>query len=62
MPMAKCPTCKKDVSKHQKAWKYGQFNVKAYTCECGTTFREYTLKGKHSFTLKKKKGKGFVKA
>jgi hypothetical protein len=25
-------------------------------------FREYTLKGKHSFTLKVKKGKGFVKA
>jgi hypothetical protein len=60
--MVKCPACKKEFEKHKKAWKYGQFDVKTYTCECGTDFREYTLKGKHSFTLKKKIGKGFVKA
>jgi len=61
--MVKCPACKKEFDKHKKSWKYGQFDVKAYTCECGTDFREYTLKGKHSFFLKKsKKDKRFVKA
>ncbi len=62
--MVKCPECKKECRKQKKAWKYGQFDVKAYTCECGTDFREYNLRGKHSFTLKYKKGedKGYVKA
>jgi len=60
--MVKCPACKKEFEKHKKTWKYGQFDVKAYTCECETDFRGYTLKGKHSFTLQKKKGKKFVEA
>jgi hypothetical protein len=60
--MVKCPTCKKEFEKHKKAWKYGHFDVKAYTCECGTDFREYTSKGRYSFTLKRKKGKEWVKA
>ena len=60
--MAKCPACKKEFEEHTEAWKFGQFDVKAYTCECGTGFREYHLKGKHSFTLKISEGKGFVKA
>jgi len=54
--MVKCPNCKREVTK------YGQFTVQAYSCDCGTDFREYTKAGKHSFTLKLKKGKGFVKA
>lgn len=60
--MAKCPACKKELEKPKKAWKFSHYDVKAYTCGCGTDFREYTMKGKRSFMLKKKKGKGFVKA
>jgi hypothetical protein len=60
--MVKCPNCKKEHSKPRKTWKYGPFTVQAYSCDCGTDFREYTKAGKHSFTLKLKKGKGFVKA
>jgi hypothetical protein len=60
--MAKCPDCKKDIHKPKKSWNYGQFKVQAYSCECGTDFRDYSKDGKHSFTLKHKKGKGFVKA
>jgi len=60
--MVKCPNCKGEVRKPKKTWKYGQFTVEAYSCECGTDFREYTKAGKHSFTLKLKKGKGFLKA
>lgn len=48
--------------KPKKSWTYGLFKVQAYSCDCGTDFREYTKAGKHSFTLKLKKGKGFVKA
>jgi hypothetical protein len=52
------------VGKPDKTWKYGVFTVNAYTCgKCQTQFREYFSKtGKHSFTLKLKKGKGYVKA
>jgi hypothetical protein len=60
--MAKCPDCKKEVSKPMKSWSYGIFKVEAYSCECGTVFREYTKDGKHVFTLKHKKGKRFAKA
>ena len=60
--MAKCPNCEKEIEKPAKTWTYGQFTVQAYACNCGTRFREYTTNGKHSFTLKLQKGKGFVKA
>jgi hypothetical protein len=60
--MVKCPECKKEVARAKKAWNYGQFKVNVYLCECGTIFRDYCREGKHSFTLKFKKGKGFVKA
>lgn len=60
--MTKCPDCKKEISKPEKSWKYGQFKVEVFSCECGTQFRDYSKEGKHSFTLKAKKGKGFIKA
>jgi len=61
--MVKCPNCKKEVSKPKKTWTYGRFAVQAYSCgNCGTEFREYMQAGKHSFTLKLKKGKGYIKA
>jgi len=60
--MVKCPNCRKEHSKPKKIWTYGQFAVQAFSCSCGTDFREYTRKGKHSFALKLKKGKGFVRA
>jgi len=62
MFMVKCPNCKKEVNTPEKTWTYGQFTVQAYSCGCGTEFREYTKDGKHSFTLKLEKGRGFVKA
>jgi len=61
--MVKCPNCKKEQAKPKKTWKYGAFTVQAYTCgNCKTDFREYMRAGKHSFTLKLKKGKGYIKA
>jgi hypothetical protein len=51
--MVKCPACKREFDKSKKSWDYGQFRVDAYSCECGTDLREYSLKGKHSFFLKK---------
>ena len=61
--MAKCPRCGRIVDKPAKKWKYGQFDVDAYTCsDCDTKFREYKTNGKHSFTLKLQKGKGYRKA
>jgi len=60
--MVECPNCKKELTKPKKSWSYGQFIVQAYSCNCGTRFREYTKDGKHSFTLKLEKGRGFVKA
>ena len=59
--MVKCPNCKKEVNAPEKTWVYGQFAVQVYSCDCGTKFREYTKDGKHSFMLKLRKGKGFVK-
>lgn len=60
--MVKCPACRKEVGEAKKAWKYGRFQVQAYACECGTDFREYTYKERHSFMLKKgKKDKKWVK-
>ena len=53
--MVKCPDCKKEFDKRAKMWNYGQFKVEAYACECGTDLREYSIKGKHSFFLKKSK-------
>jgi hypothetical protein len=61
--MAKCPNCKKELTKPKKSWTYGIFKVQAYSCYCGTDFREYSKNGKHSFTLKKlQKEKGYIKA
>jgi len=61
--MAKCPTCKKEVTNPDKKWKYGRFTVHAFTCNnCKTQFRDYLDKnGKLSFTLKLQKGKGYIK-
>jgi hypothetical protein len=60
--MAKCPKCRKEVAGPSKKWKYSKFSVELFECVCGTKFREYARNGKHSFTLKFEKGKGFVKA
>jgi len=61
--MVNCPDCGKEVTKPAKTWKYGRFMAHAYLCgNCGTQFREYTRNGKHSFTLKLQKGRGYVKA
>lgn len=60
--MPKCPVCGKTIQKETKAWKYGRFDVKGYDCECGADFRDYYIGEKFKFTLKKEKGKGFVKA
>jgi len=60
--MTRCPGCKKELSKSKKTWQYGPFVVEAYECDCGTHFRDYSREGKHSFSLKLKKGKGYVKA
>ena len=63
MLMSKCPYCKREVLKAKKTWKYGIFEVKAYTCgNCGTQFRDYELDGMPKFTLRLKKGKGYIKA
>lgn len=45
----------KEYRNHKKKWKYGSFDVEAYSCECGTDFREYKKDGRQSFTLKKSK-------
>ncbi len=61
--MSKCPNCKKDNAKPKKAWKYGLFDVQFFICSnCSLEYRDYVKEGKHSFTLKKQKGKGYVKA
>jgi hypothetical protein len=61
--LAKCPDCKKEISKAKKTWNYGSFRVQAFTCDCGTDFREYSGKQGHAFTLKRKRtGGGFRKA
>jgi hypothetical protein len=53
--LGKCPDCMKEYREYKKKWKYGPFEVEAFSCECGTDFREYRKSGKHSFTLKKAK-------
>jgi len=61
--MAKCPNCKREAEKPKKTWKYGVFTVQAYTCSnCGTEFRDYEIDGIPKFTLRLKKGRGYVKA
>jgi transposase-like protein len=62
--MSKCPNCKKENLKPAKTWKYRFFTVQAYVCSnCQTQYRDYFDKnGKHSFTLKLEKGKGYIKA
>jgi len=69
--MARCPNCKKRITKPNKSWTYGTFKVDAYSCDCGAKFREYTnihlVEGptsedtpkleKHSFKLILKKGR-----
>jgi len=60
--MVKCPDCKKELTKPNKTWKYRMFTAQFYRCgNCGAEFREYTKNGKHSFTLKYQKGKGYRK-
>ncbi len=57
--MIKCPNCGKEQTKPKKSWKYDIFTVQDHLCNnCGTHFRDYLKDGKHSFTLKHKKGKG----
>lgn len=58
--MVKCPDCLRE-SKEIKKWKYGQFDVEAYSCECGTDFRSYKKDGNESFKLKKSKDGRFRK-
>ncbi|MEM2125684.1 MAG: hypothetical protein QXQ53_04735 [Candidatus Methanosuratincola sp.] len=60
--MSKCPACGKVIQKESKSWNYGKFDVKGYGCGCGVEFRDYYIGDKFKFTLKKEKGKGFVKA
>jgi transposase-like protein len=58
--MTKCPKCRKDNAKPQKTWKYGHFTVQSFRCNnCGTQYRDYSHKEKHSFTLMLHKGKGY---
>jgi hypothetical protein len=60
--MVRCPACKREFDRYKKAWSYGQFRVEAYSCECGTDLRDYSIGGKHSFFLKKsKKDRKFTK-
>ena len=42
----------------QKEGKIGQYNVEAFSCECGTGFRSYKKEGIDSFKLKKDKTDG----
>jgi hypothetical protein len=58
MLLVKCPDCLKEISECNKKWKYGQFDVEAFSCECGTDFRSYKKGGVESFKLKRKKSGG----
>ena len=61
--VVKCPDCLRKYTEQKKKWKYGKFDVEAYSCECGTDFRTYKQEGKHSFILKRnKKDKNWKKA
>jgi len=53
--MVKCPDCMREYEEYKKKWKFGKFNVEAFSCECGTDFRTYKLEGKQSFSLKKRR-------
>ena len=53
--MVKCPDCLKEITETNKKWKFGQFDVEAFSCECGTDFRSYKKDGVDSFKLKKNK-------
>ncbi|MEJ2272541.1 MAG: hypothetical protein P8X91_08725 [Candidatus Bathyarchaeota archaeon] len=56
--MKKCPACLREVSESKKKWKFGQYNVEAFSCECGTDFRSYKKDGIDNFKLKKDKTDG----
>lgn len=51
--MVKCPDCMKEHTRYMKKWKYGCFDVEAFSCNCGTDFRSYKKDGIESFKLKK---------
>ncbi len=53
--MVKCPDCMREHAGYTNKWKYGQFEVEDYFCECGTEFRSYKKDGNESFKLKKNK-------
>ena len=55
--MTECPNCKRKLTEPRRSWTYGVFKVQAFSCDCGTKFREYTKAGKHSFILQLKKGR-----
>jgi len=59
--LVKCPDCGKLYTEYKKKWKYGQFDVEAYSCECGTAFRSYKIEDQESFKLKKSKTDKFYK-
>lgn len=52
----KCPKCSRTVlSKHFKAWKFGQYDVKRYECEhCKSKFNLYRGK-KGTYTIPRQK-------
>ncbi len=56
--VTKCPDCLREVNESKKKWKFGQYNVEAFSCECGTDFRSYKKEGIDSFKLKKDKNDG----
>jgi hypothetical protein len=61
--MSKCPNCKKENAKPKKTWKYRLFDVQVFRLQqLQYRYNDYIKEGKHSFTLKKQKGKGYVKA
>ena len=50
--MVNCPKCGSDNTKPTKEWNYSVFRVKSFNCQkCETKFRDYTRKGKNTFTL-----------
>ena len=52
----------KEVAKIKNSWRFGIFNVEAFSCECGTNFRSFKKDGIERFKLKKSKGsKSFIK-
>ena len=56
--MTKCPKCQTEQNKPDKIWNYKQYIAHFHVCpKCGTKFREYTVNGKHGFTLMLKDGK-----